>query len=402
MDTQLSLSHANIGNMNFGIDLTSLPSRRESLHALSQRSTEHRSIGKRISPELVEKALANEPFEDFPRIVNAYYSSTVGGNDADAFGNVATFYRTSTSHFLRSSFSALSHIPEISFDISNFDGEKEIQGIERAKDTYRNAGLSAQVGSLQECYDGFQALRNVFGNTDKSGAYSLETVIPSRFLPELLLAAPVWFIDAKIGNRKATHPKNNPRVTHFCDIAGTTEFANVFQMYNRTPRRIDEFSGRDVMPLPFAELIQKTRQTFDFLVIATPYHDLASTEWATGWQRNVDPFLFGFLKHMPEYMFFLGRWSGSGLFPKIEEMIADTMDHIRHNRLLLGNFQSFTPWYMWRTGVNPEHDIPHSPDRFFGGHRPEEHLLIQFADTLLKNYEQGRVFNFLRGEPAKA
>lgn len=65
------------------------------------------------------------------------------------------------------------------------------------------------------------------------------------------------------------------------------------------------------MPLPIVELIRQVRNLFDYLVIATPYHDIASKEWGEmRWVRNVDPLRFGFLRQVPELMFFLERWSG--------------------------------------------------------------------------------------------
>jgi hypothetical protein len=79
-----------------------------------------------------------------------------------------------------------------------------------------------------------------------------------------------------------------------------------------------EFSGRDIMPLYIVDLIKQVRHLFDYLVIATPYHDIASKEWSQmefHWVRNVDPFLLGFVKQVPELVFFLGRWSGRALFP---------------------------------------------------------------------------------------
>lgn len=61
------------------------------------------------------------------------------------------------------------------------------------------------------------------------------------------------------------------------------------------------------MPLPIVELVGKVKDFFDYLVIATPYHDLASEQWRdTSWKRSIDPFLFGFLKQRPELMFFSG------------------------------------------------------------------------------------------------
>lgn len=408
MTTQLSIPRTGAaGSRLTTINLDSFPSRKDSLITLTNRSNEFCSIiRKRVPKDLSDKALSNEPFEDWPRIANAYYNCGAAGDDGDtAMGDIAQFYQTEASTFLRSAFNALTHIPEISFDISLFDQQKEGAAIDRAKNDYTQAGLEGQIQSLEEAYAGFGALRSVFAQTNAQQQYSLETVISSRYLPELLLAAPVWFIDSK--EKANNSPESNPCITHFCNLVGTPEFARLFQMYNLEPRPIKGFAGRDVIPLPFAKLIEKTRKAFDFLVIATPYHDLASKTWAAQWQRNVDPFLFGFLKNVPEYMFFLGRWSGSGIFPGITEMMADTINHIKENQFLLAKFTAYTPWYMWsRTASGPTHSIRGVPTLSAWEMQQEAHAnkhpLHQFASTFLKHYDAGKVFQFLRGELATA
>jgi hypothetical protein len=244
-----------------------------------------------------------------------------------------------------------------------------------------------------------------------------ESAPPVRFLPEILLAAPVWFIERKGGQKRGDEEFERGALRYFCDLGATDQFAYLFQIYNSRVRFFDEFSGRDIMPLFIVDLIRKTRHLFDYLVIATPYHDIASKEWGEAqWVRSVDPFLLGFLKQVPELVFFLGRWSGRALFPRIVDMIADTVGHLDHGKWIFGNFsERSVVWYRTETRVDfdnmvigprlkPVEDYqvskalcPRSKveqERW----RRENHSLIKFAAAVHKQFETGSLFPWLRGE----
>ena len=173
------------------------------------------------------------------------------------------------------------------------------------------------------------------------------------------------------------------------------------------------------MPLYIVELIRSVRHLFDYLVIATPYHDIASREWAEvhwHWVRNVDPFLLGFVKQVPELVFCLGRWSGRALFPRIGDMIADTIDHLEKGKPLLANLnEGGGRWYKTETRVDfentfvgprlrpvesysvPNEGLPRSKldrERW----RKENHSLVRFANTVRGKFEEGNLFSWLRGE----
>src|SRR5512132_1421171 len=57
-------------------------------------------------------------------------------------------------------------------------------------------------------------------------------------------------------------------------------------------------------------------------------------------------------------MFFLGRWSGRALFPRIGDMIADTIEHLDEAKPLLANLNegSFR-WYKTETRVDFENTV---------------------------------------------
>jgi hypothetical protein len=332
------------------VDVTNLPSRREAVGELSRPAAGLHARAKRVPPEMIAQALNNEPFEDYPR---AYACRRVCDQGGEARNRFNQSYRQAAEGFLRRTFHSLTYIPEISFDIERVSEENEQKALHAVKLSFQyKVGMDRQVSSLEEAYRGIRALRTVFGNTGQAGSFNMETVVPSRYLPELLMAAPVWFIST-----------NRPRVPlldvrYFCDLVASDRFAYLFQLYNYKPRSFREFGGRDIMPVPIMHLVEKIKEFFDYLVIATPYHDMASEEWriwerssarAVGgrWIRNIDPFLFGFLKQIPELMFFIGRWSGTGLFPLVSDMIADTIDHIGKHKDLLVNIKrsGSKPWY---------------------------------------------------------
>lgn len=129
------------------------------------------------------------------------------------------------------------------------------------------------------------------------------------------------------------------------------------------------------MPLPLVKLVGQVKGLFDYLVIATPYHDLAASEWGDArWTRQIDPFLLGVLKQVLELMFCLGRWSGTGLFPLIGPRLRSLSDYCA-----------------------PKKAMPRSPcDREHW--KRANHTLIRFTDRLLQRFEEGRLFSWLRGE----
>ena len=103
--------------------------------------------------------------------------------------------------------------------------------------------------------------------------------------------------------------------------------------------------------------------------------------------------MFGFVKDLP-FMFLLGRWSGTGLFPLLCDMIADTIDHLRLNHKKLKNFPSGAFWYKGLDSYQEEDGILLGGSNNHGGNN----VLVPFALEVIKAFEEGRLFEFLRGE----
>lgn len=121
----------------------------------------------------------------------------------------------------------------------------------------------------------------------------------------------------------------------------------------------------------------------------TPYHDKAGAEWdSLVWQRNIDPYIIGFLKNVP-FMLVLGRFSDSGTFPLYSEMVADTMNFLRTNIARLRGFDRGGEGIYWLNNASR-----HWFSRM--GTRLERH-----TEEMLKAYEQGILFDWLRGVDAK-
>jgi hypothetical protein len=214
------------------------------------------------------------------------------------------------------------------------------------------------------------------------GRYRTPMALHKKYLPELFLACPVWFVYGKgvTDNQSEPDPRVDDSVKFFCDLIGTKRFAWLYQMYNRRTRTFDKFSGPDLLSPHLAEAIPQLAQTFDYLVIATPYHNTASKEWADPtWQSNIDPYLIGFKKGF-DHMVIIERWSGTGLFPLMSDMMADTIDHLRAHIELLKFFKSNTYWYKGE-----------GESSLYGD-------LIPFGREVLDKFEEGKLFEYLRTE----
>jgi hypothetical protein len=397
-------------------EATGVPQRAEALLRLNEESPGAVHLrGKRVPQEAVARALQNDPFEEYPRAVLGW-KRVFEGEGAER-GGIGASYWQAVEGFLRRTFHSLTFIPEISFDVRDVSEREERKAFNAALARYRLAKMAGQAALLKELYDGLCALRIVL--KDAGQCNLLETVIPVRFLPEILTAAPVWYIEHKGQEKQEKGQLRDTSIRYFCDLCETDAFANLFQIYNRRYRFFPEFSGRDIMPLYIVELIREVRNLFDYLVIATPYHDIASEEWSKDkfhWVRNVDPFLLGFVKQVPELVFFLGRWSGRALFPRIGDMIADTIDHLEKSKALLANESGLSgEWYRADSRIDlqnmvigprlrpienyrvPKECVPRSKlerERW----RQENHSLVKFANEVCRQFERGSLFSWLKGE----
>src|SRR3989344_2028 len=333
------------------------------LYASRQRSAYHYNA-KEIDQEKVRKAAENEPFIEMMGLARECAEEKIKERDIV----------TIAENFLKNTFASFSTM-NVSYSIKgNVKTDDEKKSIQAIAEEYEKAGLYAQKTSILQEYEYFSGVRDVFTLMEKEELLHMDAVIPIRHLPDLLVMAPVWYVDKK------NLISSSLFIQYFCDEVGTKEFANLFQLYNRNCRLTENFdSRRDIIPVPIMKILEKAREIFDFTVIATPYHDLASEEWKTTWTRNIDPFLFGFVRGLP-YMFLLGRWSGTGLFPLMCEMVADTIEHLRQNykaleKIALGDNNTI---YFYDIGIKTWEGITGKQ-------------LSEFAQNVVKAFDEGRL-----------
>jgi hypothetical protein len=370
-----------------------------------------------IPEELVNQALANKPFNGLTFVV----ADNIPVHEHEL---LADGFLEREFHFLK----------EIGVSLSEPSNEMYRKLVSDTVKIYRGQGLDGQVFTIENDYKCACATRTIFNFTKKAieddkfdhthlsllqsvnevfksleagqrtfvleglakicewnslrGKYRTPTALSKKYLPELFMSCPVWFVQGNdvddIENQDDPLPDEFTRF--ICDMVGTKDFAWMYQMYNRRTRAFDKFKGPDIMPPHVTEHLAELGKVFDYLVIATPYHDIASKEWADpAWQRNLDPYLLGFKIGLP-YVVMIERWSGTGLFPLVTDMIADTISHIQKNvqNGKLGKFSESTFWYKGQ-GSNPARTT-------LGTN------LTGFGQAIVDSFNQGTLLDALREE----
>lgn len=189
-------------------------------------------------------------------------------------------------------------------------------------------------------------------------------------------------------------PKVHPNLTWFCDQVPNERWCDTFLMYNRRMRTLPDYKG-DLIPPRIVARMRKMAPLFDFMVIMTPYHDVAGKDWEdVQWLRSIDPYVVGFVKGVP-LMFMLGRFSDSGTFPLYSELVADTIAFLKSNMDRLLGFNRARSPYWYRPG---------RPNYYMEGQMLGTNL-VQHTRNLLAAFDSGNLFDWLRGEenlPARA
>ncbi len=241
-------------------------------------------------------------------------------------------------------------------------------------------------------------LKQVFGFMGDHGLIRTSTVLPLRFLPDLFVAAPIWFFDLQGAalekanesiSKKVRDPNVQQATKDICALfPDNPRWHDTFQMFNRRCRPIQAFKG-DIIPPAIIRLIREARDVFDRVVIMTPYLDIAGADWMDlAWIRSIDPYVVGFKKGCPAF-FVLARFSNTGVFPLLNELTADTMRFLQENsqKLLSFNAANRPFWYQrcadcWEGRDNA---------------RLGTHLVAMVAE-MLRAYEANHLFDWLRNE----
>lgn len=340
---------------------------------------------KAVPMQTVEKVVANKPMPDIPR---SYGRPTEGQREQllDAF----------LMHLFP-------HMASFGTDFRVLDASDETLDaqVREESDTLQSLGMSNQVAQIQSEVARFKATRTAIRFTHEEGLVRPDTIVPIRYLPDLFMAVPVWFyyagqndVAGLVATVREEDPKVHPWTQYFCDLfPRNRRWADTFQLYNRRMRSLKDYGGDgfDVIPPFVARRLKWAVQAFDFIVIATPYHDLAARDWQDiAWIRSIDPYILGFKKGIP-YFFILARFSDSGTFPLYHQLVGDTIEFLAENKnKLVGFNKAINPY--WYLGSSGNTGPAYQPN--LGSH------LMSHVAALLAAFDRGNLFDWLREEDA--
>jgi len=383
---------------------------------------------KKVLAEEVELAHANRPLEGLPRDEEVVSVP----DDQDGLMRFLSTY-------LEQQFPQLAGV-DISYEIADYDKDAQDAKILAEAAGLGDLGMAEQVQELREAYARFQAVRKLLvlivergllrpgtqlspsilkavvnlveqaNNSEQKlqavlsveqtigfmidhGLLRPNTVILIRNIVELFCACPVWFwmlseneTHRAVNARQEEDPHPHEVTIHICKMVPNPRWCHAFQMFNRRTRGLDIYRG-EIIPTRIRELLKSAAEAFDAVVIMTPYHDVAGLDWGDlEWLRSLDPYVIGFKWGLPVF-FVLGRFSDSGIFPLVDELVADTVQFLRANEHRLEGFnKAASPWWY----VSPTQD-------YVQGHELGS-FLRQHADQMIQAFEAGHLFDWLRGE----
>ncbi len=278
--------------------------------------------------------------------------------------------------------------------VADLADEKFDKIIEQSVVDHRSLGMEGQIEHMMKQVKTFKGLRTLL--RDNEDLLRPESLIPIKYLPDLFMAAPVWYFwtaaneEKGIGYGKSPENPVHWRLRSICDLVPGNRWKDTFLMFNRRIRTLADYRDGDIIPPKILERMKKVAPLFDHLVIMTPYHDVVAEDWQKLiWTRNVDPYVVGFIKGIP-LMFVVGRFSDSGTFPLYCELLADTIAFLRTNMDKLIGFNSGDGMYWYAEGF-PEHWVGAKAGT----------SLVTHTKKLLAAFDNGTLFDWLRGEDEK-
>lgn len=365
--------------------------------ALASPIPEHpwRSRMKEVPPEDVAKVAENAPLHglrtDEQRVINADDPRVVQALEA----------------FLAYAFPQMAGL-ELGYDVVGVDEQAFDQRVASALAGLRDLGMEEQAQRVEGEIKRFRGTRVILNHLHSSRLLRPNTFIPIERLPELFMACPVWYFampeqdsvaaDAARDRVEVRDPHNHPNTVAVCDLfPGNVRWAHTFQMFNRRTRPLTRYTG-DIMPVPIIRLIKEARERFDLVVVATPYHDVAGSDWENlAWIRSIDPYVLGFQWGCPCF-FVLGRFSDAGVFPLLHELTADTIAFLRAHREKLRGFNAANNPY-WYSGMRRGADDDGTAQSLnLSGYSRLGDVLVAHTDELLRAFDAGHLYDWLRGE----
>ncbi len=181
--------------------------------------------------------------------------------------------------------------------------------------------LSDGSTQVMKEYRALSTLRAAYSGLCEKEYLQDHCVIPIKYFADLLVTAPVIFmVTGDLGSMQNT----------FFPTA-SQGFLDLFELMNCKTRSLNSYGdcNGEMLPHGVSQVIAKVRNRFDWIAILTPYLHVVTRELKTQqWQRVVDPYLIGYSSQVPDQLFFLARWSNTGLLPQTEEMVANTMSFV--------------------------------------------------------------------------
>lgn len=333
---------------------------------------------KKVDTGTVEGVARNEPLADVR---------------AQAVPTTEDEKRAMLEAYLESLFPTLATY-EADFDIHADDDTALDAKVEEMAGTMEGLGLTDQVPVLRDEAERFKRVRGSLALLWEEGLVRPDAIVPIHHLPDLFMASPVWYFwtDGDAARQAAEEwgsgdPKPHASVMYFCDLFRNEQWRNVFQLFNRRVRTLKQYKGENI-PAHIVRRMHRAVRLFDYVVIATPYVDVAGREWQDpNWLRSIDPYVLGFHKGVP-FFFVLGRYSDTGTFPLLHELTADVITFLRQNREQLEGFNTVGSPF-WYDGRSESACRP-----YLGAH------LKDVVDQLLAAFEAGTLYSWLRGEDA--
>lgn len=290
--------------------------------------------------EEVQRAAANAPFGDL-----AHHAAELEAMLREDPQKVQDHIARQLEEFLRNMWPMLEEDQvgfPVSFSLHEEDDPAEVEQLSETIERNRELGLIQQADSeLPKVLRAFSEARGILRYLRKKGLLLPHTILPDSQLPWFTVTAPVWYVGGQHRfsfDTQSPDPYPDDFVQYMAKRLGSQRLADWFQMWNRRSRPFSDYKG-DVIPNGLLGVMSEAVQVFDYVAIATPYHDVASKEWTDpSWKRLIDPYLLGFSEKIPSFFFFLGRWSNTGIFPLAAEMMAHTMGYLKEHREQLAGF----------------------------------------------------------------